>query len=219
MPRCASCSFLSSLRLCDNRLLIRPPFERYGPASRLEHLTRAFLEILCEHLELSSALECHVVPRDGTDVLHVTHDAALDVRPRLWKLPVQEDRDLLRSNRVAPPVALDHIRDTHEAGDELALGVLVDLGRRADLLDPSLAEDGEPVGHRERLLLIVRDVDEREPDLALDRLELDLHLLAELEVERAEWLVEQKYLRPVHDRAREGDALPLPARQLSRLAV
>ena len=49
-------------------------------------------------------------------------------------------------------------------------------------------------------------------------LELDLHLLAELEVERAERLVEQQHLRPVHQRPRERDALPLATRQLARPA-
>ena len=49
-------------------------------------------------------------------------------------------------------------------------------------------------------------------------LELDLHLLAELEVERAERLVEQQHLRPVDDRARERDALALAAGELARLA-
>ena len=112
-----------------------------------------------------------------------------------------------------------HVRHADEARDELALRMLVDLRGRPDLLDPALVEDGEAIGHRERLLLIVRHVDERDPDLALDRLELDLHLLPELEVERAERLVEQQYPRPVHDRARERDALPLPAGELRRLAV
>ena len=49
-------------------------------------------------------------------------------------------------------------------------GLLVDLGGRADLLDPALVEDRDPVAHRQRLVLVVRDVDERDPaDLALDR--------------------------------------------------
>jgi len=45
--------------------------------------------------------------------------------------------------------------------------------------------DGDPIGHRERFLLIVRDVDEGRPKLGLDPLELELHLLAEFHVERA----------------------------------
>ena len=63
------------------------------------------------------------------------------------------------------------------------------------------------------------DEDERDADLALDLLQLDLHLLAELEVERAERLVEQQHLGPVHQRAGQRDPLPLAARELVRLAV
>ena len=65
----------------------------------------------------------------------------------------------------------------------------------------------------------MRDVDERDPDLVLDPLQLELHLLAELEVERAERLVEEQHARVVDERAAEGDALLLPARELPRLAL
>jgi hypothetical protein len=64
----------------------------------------------------------------------------------------------------------------------------------------------------------VRHVDERDPELALQRLEEDLHLLAQLQVERAERLVEQQDARSVDDRARERDALALAAGELRRLA-
>ena len=50
-------------------------------------------------------------------------------------------------------------------------------------------------------------------------LQLELHLLAQLEVERAERLVEQQHARLVHERARERDALLLAARELPRLAL
>ena len=65
----------------------------------------------------------------------------------------------------------------------------------------------------------MRDVDERDPDGLLDVLELDLHLLAELEVERAQRLVQQQHAGAVDERARERDALPLAARELARLAL
>ena len=97
--------------------------------------------------------------------------------------------------------------------------MLVHLGRRADLLDLPLVEDGEPVAHRQRLVLVVRHVDERDAEVALQRLEEDLHLLAQLQVERAERLVEEQDRRPVDDRARERDSLALAARELHRLAV
>ena len=57
------------------------------------------------------------------------------------------------------------------------------------------------------------------PDIALDSLQLDLKLLAELEVERAERLVEQQHRGPVDERARERHALLLAARELARLAL
>ncbi len=58
------------------------------------------------------------------------------------------------------------------------------------------------------------DVHERDPDLPLEGLELELHLLAELEVECPEGLVQQKDRRMVDERAGEGDPLLLAAGQL-----
>ncbi len=62
-------------------------------------------------------------------------------------------------------------------------------------------------------------VDERESDALLDVLELDLHRLAELQVEGAQRLVEQEHTGAVHERTRQRDPLPLAARQLARLAL
>src|SRR5205814_1476768 len=83
----------------------------------------------------------------------------------------------------------DDVRRADEAGDELRGRALVHLRRRPDLLDAAQVEDGEVVAHRQGLLLVVRDVQERHSEIALERLEEDLHLLAELEVERAGRLV------------------------------
>ena len=96
--------------------------------------------------------------------------------------------------------------------------MLVDRLGRADLLDPAVVEHREAVAHPERLLLVVGDVDEGDPDLALQGLELGLHLLAELEVEGAERLVEQQHLGLVDQRAGERDALALAAGELGRPA-
>ena len=60
---------------------------------------------------------------------------------------------------------------------------------------------------------------ERDPDLALDALELELHRLAEFEVERRQWLVEQERTREVDERPCECDTLLLSTRQLCRFAV
>ena len=62
-------------------------------------------------------------------------------------------------------------------------------------------------------------VDERDPDLLLDPLELDLHLLAQLEVERAERLVEEEDGGSVDERPGQRDPLRLAAGDLGRLAL
>ena len=56
------------------------------------------------------------------------------------------------------------------------------------------------------------------PVVFLDLDQLELGLLAQLLVERAERLVEQQQLRPLGQRAGERDALALAAGQLVRLA-
>src|SRR5919106_1537001 len=112
------------------------------------------------------------------------------------------DADPLRAQRegLAPADQalcgrrVDDVGGADEARDERARGALVDLLRRADLLDPAELEYGEAGAHAERLLLVVRDIDEGDADLALQRLKLRLHLLAQLEVKGAERLVEQQHL-------------------------
>ena len=83
----------------------------------------------------------------------------------------------------------------------------------------ALVHHRDRVGHGHGLLLVVGDVDEGDPDLGLDPLELDLHLAAQLEVERAERLVEEQHLRLVDQRPGQRDALLLAAGELGRAAL
>ena len=119
---------------------------------------------------------------------------------------------------LADRLGVEQVRDTQEVGDEHRLRLLVDRLRRRRLLDAALVHHRDPVAHRERLLLIVGHEDERDPELGLERLELDLEVLAQLRVERAQRLVEQQHARPQHERARERDTLLLAARELVGLA-
>ncbi len=82
-----------------------------------------------------------------------------------------------------------------------------------------MAHDGDPVGHRQRLTLVVGDEHEGDADLALDAFELHLHGLAQLEVERRQRLVEQQRTRVVDQRTGQRDALLLTAGQLLGLAL
>jgi hypothetical protein len=65
----------------------------------------------------------------------------------------------------------------------------------------------------------VGDEHESDPELRLQRLELDLEVLAELRVKRAERFVEQQHARLEHERARQRHPLLLAAGELIGLAV
>ena len=73
----------------------------------------------------------------------------------------------------------------------------------------SAAHDRDPVPHRHRLGLVVRDIDRRHPEVPLDARDLGAHLDAELGVEVRERLVHEERLRVADDRAAHGDALSL----------
>ena len=91
-----------------------------------------------------------------------------------------------RGRRLTPEtLAPDEVGLPQEVGDEGGARVLVELVGRPHLLDHPGVHDRDRVGHRHGLLLVVRDVHERDAHLGLDALELDLHLAAQLEVEGA----------------------------------
>ena len=106
-----------------------------------------------------------------------------------------------------------------EVGDEHRRGTVVDLGRRADLVDVAGVHDRDAVAHRQRFLLVVGHVDERDPDLALNALELELHRVAQFEVQRAERFVEKQRARIVDEGPGQCDTLLLAARQLGGPAL
>ena len=112
----------------------------------------------------------------------------------------------------------------HDGGDDVALadevrhegvvGLVVDVGGLADLLDDAVLHDHDGVGHGEGLLLIVGHVDEGDAQLLLHALQLHLHLLAELQVEGAQGLVEEQNLGLVHQGSGDGHPLLLAAGEL-----
>ena len=71
-------------------------------------------------------------------------------------------------------------------------GPVVDLVRRAELVQLAAVHHRDLVGHAHGLDLVVGDVDHRLLQLALDALQLAAHILAESGVQIAERLVEQE---------------------------
>src|SRR5262244_897694 len=105
-----------------------------------------------------------------------------------------------------------------EAGHEDSSGRLVDVGRGTHLLEPAAAHHRDAIRHGQRLALIVGDVDGGDPDFALELLELELHAVAELLVERAQRLVEEEHGGARDKGAGQGHSLLLTARELARIA-
>ena len=112
-----------------------------------------------------------------------------------------------------------HLRHSDEAGNEQVRRVVKDFLRRADLLDETVLHDDDAVAEGHRLGLVVGDVDKGGVDALAQLNELGTHLVAELGVQIGQRLVHEQDLGFAHDRAADGDALPLAAGECLRLAV
>ena len=112
-----------------------------------------------------------------------------------------------------------HARRADEAGDEDVGRVVVDLERRADLLQHAMIHHRDAVGHRHRLELVMGDIDHGLLELPLQVLQLGAHHGTERGIDIGQRLVEQEDRR-LHDRrAADGDALQDVDRQPVGLAV
>jgi hypothetical protein len=120
--------------------------------------------------------------------------------------------------RIGCDRPLEQVAGTDEVGDEARRRKAVQARGLVDLLDPPLVHHGDPVRQRERLGLIVRHIDERDADLLLQIDQLDLHLLAQLGVERGQRLVEQQHCRMRDQRPADRHPLLLAAGKLVRIA-
>ena len=114
---------------------------------------------------------------------------------------------------------LEKVGAADEVRDKARDGSLVDGLRRVDLKESALVHDPDTVAHGDRLLLVMCDVDEGDTNLALQVLQLGLHLLAEFEVEGAERFVEEEHLGSVDQRSGKGNPLLLPAGELVGFAL
>src|SRR3990170_5051683 len=217
----------ASRQVGDGQAMLPFPDQPDCPTTSHERLRGGGREILLRDDEVSPRVERNDIPRIGPDVNDVA-DASqrADLVGRRLRVGFHH-ADLLRADREetvlaedrASNLAAQQVRGTDESGHEGRRRPLVHVGRSADLVDPTAVEDGQAVAHGERLLLVVRDVDERDAHFLLDLFELDLHLLAELQVESAKGLVQEQDTGPVDEGPGQGDALALAARQLRRLST
>ena len=120
---------------------------------------------------------------------------------------------------VAAAISEQEVRGAEECRDEPRARPGVELVGAADLEQAPLVHHADAVGHREGLVLVVRDEDGGDAELLLDPADRAAQLLADLGVQRAEGLVEQQHFGPVGERARDRDALLLAAGELGRQAL
>ena len=116
-------------------------------------------------------------------------------------------------------LGVDQIDLADEVGDEAARWMLVELGRRGDLLHRAPVHHRDAARHRQGFVLVVRHDDEGDADIFLKPGEFEPHLVPQFGVERRKRLIEQQHFRPLHQRAGERHALALAARHLVGLAV
>ena len=107
--------------------------------------------------------------------------------------------------------AAQHVDLADEVGDERRGGPLVDVHRRADLLDHAVVHHHDAVGHRQRFFLVVRDHDGRDAELLLQPADLAAQANALQRVERRQRLVEQQQAGPRRRARRQRDPLLLAA--------
>jgi hypothetical protein len=87
------------------------------------------------------------------------------------------------------------------------------------LLDTALVDHHHAVGHFQRFFLVVGHEDAGDMQLVVQAAQPAAQLLAHLGVQRAKGLVEQQHLGLHRQRAGQGNALALAARQLRGVAV
>src|SRR6266508_4526708 len=115
--------------------------------------------------------------------------------------------------------APQRVRHPHELSHERRRRLPIDLRRHVELLQPALGHHTDPVGDRQRLLLVVGDEQGGDAEFLLDPADLLAQADPYLRVERRERFVEQQHLRPDRERPGERHALLLAPGELVRVLV
>ena len=123
------------------------------------------------------------------------------------------------SLRAVVDLAAQFRANSHEAHREQRRRPRVDELRISILFDATGVHHRDPVGHGERLILVVRHEHGGDPEVLQQAAEFDLHRLAQVPVERAERFVEQENVRLDRQGAGQGDALLLAARKRRHGAI
>ena len=115
---------------------------------------------------------------------------------------------------------LDRAIAADEGRDEVVGRVPEDLRRHVVLLEHAAdVQDRDAIAHLHRFFDVVRDEHDGLLQIGLQPTEFVLQPRARDRVDGAERFVHQQHRRVRGERARDADALPLPTRELMRIAV
>src|SRR5439155_22357396 len=107
----------------------------------------------------------------------------------------------------------------HERGEKSRSWCIIDSATVRNLPDYPLIHDRDAVRHRQRFALIMGDVNEGDADTLLDGAQFVAHMLAKLEIERRQGLIEKQHLRLDGKCARNGNALFLATGEFAHQLV
>src|ERR1700722_2216242 len=107
----------------------------------------------------------------------------------------------------------DAVVGADEARHEGSLRPIIQVLRRAQLLEAPMIHHADVIRQHQGFGLIMGDIDEGRTEGRLQLLQFNFHVLAQLQIERAQGFVQQQQGRLQDQAARDGDALPLAARQ------
>ena len=179
------------------------------------------------HQLIVDALEQHALDLAAHDALPGLHDGdVLRTDQHVHRLVRAETEVcalkglIIKADLVVRQHGAFHdVAFTDEAGNIGVGRLVVDLQRGADLLDGAGVHNHDFVAHGQGFFLVMGDEDEGNADLLLDALQFTLHLLAQLQVQGAQGLVQQQDVRLVHQGAGDGNTLLLAAGELGDVAL
>ncbi|OIQ64149.1 hypothetical protein GALL_543010 [mine drainage metagenome] len=103
---------------------------------------------------------------------------------------------------------------TNKTGYKTVGRGFIKLRDNINLLNRTVVEHGDPIRHGEGFSLVMRDIDKSQSQFAVQLLEFELHVFAQLFVQRAQGLIHQYQLRVKYQGPCQRHALLLATREL-----
>ena len=161
---------------------------------------------------------CHIRHREYIQILRTNHHIHRCVFAEsfvhTFKVTVTEMYQLIFHHD-----SVQDITFSDKVGHERVNRLIVDVGRRTNLLNTPLTHHHDGITQCQGFFLIVRHVHKGNAQRLVHFLQLHLHVLTHLQVKRSQRLVQQQYFRLVHNGSGNGHTLLLSTRKRVDIAV